>query len=524
MPRRWTVPASLSVLVCFTSGWLLQSRLAVDGNVYQQARLFESVMAHVRDYHVDSLSDADLYLRATDGLLGRLGDPYAALLRGRDWERHLERTTGDYGGVGLRVDARNGWITVVSPMPESPAERAGVRTGDVLIAIDGRPAEGWTLEQAVRAMRGALGTGVELAIRREGAVTPMHFRLIRERIHQRAVPDGVLLPDGIGYLGMTMVRENAAHELEQEIERLIVEGMRALVLDLRSNPGGLRDEAVRTADLFLDPHREILVSAGRAPGDNHRWTDHAPQRWRNLPVVVLVNRGSASAAEIIAGALQDHDRALIVGDTTYGKGVVQTVFPLGPELALRLTTARWYTPSGRSIQGAALDSAMGAPSPARPAAYHSSGGRPLSGWGGIVPDVVLGPDTLTTGESVFAQALSGQMEAFRDVLTGYSLELRRQGAIREPDFVVTPAMELEVRRRLRERGVVMADSVFAGGGRVLAAQLGYEVARYVFGVAAERERRVVEDTQVQRAVALLRDTPSPWALLGMAEPGVPRAH
>ncbi len=525
MQRRWAIPAALALIVCFTSGWFLQSQLAVDGNVYQQARLFESVLSHVRDYHVDSLAESELYLRASDGLLAKLNDPYAALLRGKDWEKHVERTTGDYAGVGLLVDARNGWITVVSPMQGSPAERAGIRTGDVLVEVDGRQAADWTLDEAVRAMRGKIGTRIELVVRREGSTESLRYRLLRERIHQRAVPTGVLLPDGVGYLSMTMVRENAAEELEQEVERLTKEGMRALVLDLRSNPGGLRDEAVQAADLFLDPRQEILVSRGRAPGDNHRWSDHRPQRWRSLPIVVLVNGGSASAAEIIAGALQDHDRALIVGDTTYGKGIVQTVFPLGPELALRMTTARWYTPSGRSIQGASLDSAMGAaPSPARQISYRSTGGRALSGWGGIVPDVVLGADTLTTAESAFTQALANQIAAFRDVLTAYALELRRAGDITTREFMVTQAMKAEVQRRLRDRGIAMADSVFQGGERLVAAQLGYEVARYVFGPAAERERRVVEDAQVQHALALLRGTTSPQALLGMAEPRAARAH
>jgi carboxyl-terminal processing protease len=524
MHRRWTVPAALAVTVSVTSGWLIQSRLGVDGDVYQQARIFESVLNHVRDYYVDSLPETELYLRASDGLLSKLNDPYAALLRGRDWERHLERTTGDYGGVGLLVDARNGWITVVSPMQDSPAERAGIRTGDVLFEVDGRPAADWTLDQAVQAMRGKLGTRIELAVRRDGSPQPLRYRLVRERIHQRAVPAGVLLPDGVGYLSMTMVRENAADELEQEVARLIAEGMRSLVLDLRSNPGGLRDEAVDAADLFLDPRQEILVSRGRAPGDNHSWSDYRPQRWRDLPIVVLVNGGTASAAEIIAGALQDHDRALLAGDTTYGKGIVQTVFPLGPEMALRMTTARWYTPSGRSIQGASLDSAMGAAHASAEVAFHSTGGRPLSSFGGIVPDVVLPADTLSTGESIFAQSLGGQIAAFRDVLTAYALELRRGGTVRSRQFEVTPAMRAEVRRRLEARGVTLPDSVFAGGERVVTAQLGYEVARYVFGPSAERERRVAEDAQVREAVALLRGTTSPQALLGMVEAPAPQAH
>jgi carboxyl-terminal processing protease len=315
---------------------------------------------------------------------------------------------------------------------------------------------------------------------------------------------------------MSLVRENAAQELEREIAGLMRKGMRVLLLDLRGNPGGLRDEAVDVADLFLDPRDEILVSRGRAPGDNHRWSDYRPQRWPELPVVVMVSAGTASAAEIIAGALQDHDRALVVGDTTYGKGIVQTVFNLAPDLALRMTTARWYTPSGRSIQGSALDSAMGAATPTEATTTLSTGGRPLRASNGLVPDVVLAPDTLTTAESVFAQSLGGQVPAFRDVLTAYALELRKAGGVGSERFEVSSAMRAEVARRLRERGVAIADSVFEGGSRIVGQQLGYEIARYTFGADAERRRRAAEDGQVLQAIDLVRGTSTPGALLGLA--------
>jgi carboxyl-terminal processing protease len=519
MTRRWTLPAIVALVACFTGGWFLQRRIGVGRDVYQQARLFEQVLEHVRDYHVDSLPEDELYRRAIDGMLEQLHDPYAALLTGGDYQRLQERTTGDYVGVGLQVDARNGWITVVTPLPGTPGDRAGIRPGDQLIEVDGQSAADWTMEQAVRALRGPAGMAIDLVVRREGVDAPIRYRLARERIHQRAVSQGILLPDGIGYLSLSIVRENSAAELEQEVARLMQRGMRSLLLDLRSDPGGLRDEAVQAADLFLDPRQDILVSRGRAPGDNHRWSDGARQRWPELPVMVLVNRGTASAAEIIAGALQDHDRALVVGDTTYGKGIVQTLFPLGPEVALRITTARWYTPSGRSIQGASLDSAMEtAHAGAATGSYRSDAGRPLAGGGGIVPDVALEPDTLSSAEQRFVQALDGRLTAFRDVMTGYALELRRAGAARSEAFEVSQAMRDEVRRRLDSHGVRMADSTFAGAARIVDQQLGYEVARYVLGPEAERRQRVADDRQIGQAVELLRQAPTPGALLGLTDP------
>jgi carboxyl-terminal processing protease len=509
------VAAVLTMVACFTGGWILQGQLAGRNDLYRQARIFEDVLVHVRDFHVDSLPESELYLRATRGLLQELHDPYAALLQGKDLERHLERTTGDYGGLGLQVDSRNGWITVIAAMQGSPAARAGIRTGDQIIEVNGHSAANWTLDRGIDAMRGEIGTRVDLVVRREDVLGPLRYSLVRSRIHQPAVLAGVLLRNRVGYLGMTMVRENSANELNREIERLVAQGMRSLVLDLRSNPGGVRDEAVQAADLFLDPGQEILESRGRAPGDNHRWNDVSPQRWRTMPVIVLVNRGTASAAEIIAGALQDHDRALLAGDTTYGKGIVQTVFPITSETALRMTTARWFTPSGRSIQGAALDSAMGTAHALSIGMFRSDGGRPLSGAGGLVPDVVLEPDTLTSGEVALVQSLQNHVAVFRDVLSAYALELRHSSSVRTEGFEVTAAMRGEIRRRLASRGVTLPDSAVQRAGNLLDDEVGYEIARYVFGPEGERRRRIQRDTQIQRAAELVGRTSSPQQLLGI---------
>jgi carboxyl-terminal processing protease len=327
--------------------------------------------------------------------------------------------------------------------------------------------------------------------------------LVRSQVHQSAVRTQVLFPDGVGYLRWVTVSERSADALREAVAGLVSRGMTTLLLDLRSNPGGLRDEAVRAADLFLDPGQPILETRGRAPGDNLRLHDTAVQRWPTLPIVLLVNGGTASAAEILAGALQDHDRAVVVGSPTYGKGLVQTVFPLGDRVALRLTTARWFTPSGRSIQRPMTDS-LGPAGPVDTARrYRTDAGRRLAGGGGIQPDLAVPPDTLTDVEQQLGKLFAANLDGYRDALTGYAVEVRRQRLVPAEDFAVTPAMRAGFLARLRRNGVAVPDSLYEAGARLVDRELGYEIARYSFGRAVESRRRVEEDSQVSAVRALI---------------------
>jgi carboxyl-terminal processing protease len=537
MRQRWGVIGLVAVVSFLTGGWLLQRGAAADGNVYQQARLFDDVLSHVSQYYVDSMSESALYRKATDGLLAELHDPYSVLLVEDDYQQLTETTTGNYGGLGIQIDVRDGWITVVAPLPDTPAEQAGVETGDRIIEVDGKSTEGWNNERAVNALRGEPGSKVRIKIERAGITQPVNYELVRARIHLRSVPAGTLFPGGIGYISLNPVSESSAAELQAEVTSMIQKGMKSMIFDLRGNPGGLLDQGVKVADLFLDARQEIVSTRGRARGSSRQFVDEARQLWPDLPIVVLVNEGSASAAEIIAGAMQDHDRAVVVGTPTFGKGLVQTLFTLGENVALKLTTARWYTPSGRTIQRTARNEEeqfdiasrdTGAVAPEASAGtdsaaadtvapiFHTDKGRIVRGGGGIVPDIVMRQDSTTPGERAFIEAVGSKVQEYRDVLTTYALDLKRDHAVTSEEFTVTPAMRSEVVERLRRKGIALSPDVIGQSGRLLDQNLSYEIARYVFGRPAEFRRRARDDRQIQTAMDLLRKASTPAALLGLA--------
>jgi len=539
MKQRWGLVLAVACISFFSGGWLLQRGVEGSGGVYRSARIFDEVLSRVQTYYVDSVGESDLYQKATEGMLAELNDPYTVLLQGDTYEAMTETTTGNYGGLGIQIDVRDGWITVVAPLPDTPAERAGIQTGDQVTAIDGKSTEGWNSDQAVTTLRGAAGSQVTLTIRRAGLAGSMEFKLVRAQIHNRSVSSPTTFPDGIGYIALTTVSQASARELRHGIDSLRGAGARALVLDLRDNPGGLLDQGVDVTDLFLNQGQEVVSTRGRAPGSSEEYFDDAAQAWPEMPVVVLVNTFSASAAEIIAGALQDHDRALVVGVPTFGKGLVQSLFRLNQTTALKLTTARWYTPSGRTIQRSATDErdqvlqaelaarnggivpdsvlkAQG--DTAKLPEFKTDGGRTVLGGGGIVPDIIVRQDTLTGAEREFAKAIGTRTPLYFDVLTTYALELKGEGTIRTPSFTVTPAMRSEVYRRLQAKGVTMSTATYDGAATLVNEQLGYLIARYNFGRTAEFRRRAADDRQMQEALRLLNKAATPQALISLAAP------
>jgi carboxyl-terminal processing protease len=527
--HKGAVVAVVALAALASGGWFLQRQTEPAGSVYQQARLFDDVLAHVADYYVDSLDEGRLYQMAIDGMLDQLGDPYSVFLKPDDFRQLSEATTGNYSGLGIQIDVRGGWITVIAPLPDTPAERAGVQTGDRIVELDGQSTEGWNQEKAVKELRGPVGAKADLLIRRTGIDEPMKFNLTRATIHIRSVDPRItmMLDDRVGYIALSPVSESSARDVSTAVDTLLKQGMKSLIFDLRLNPGGLLDQGVAVSDLFLDPGKAIVETRGRAPGSSHEFSDTKPQQWPRLPIVVIVNGGSASAAEIIAGALQDHDRAVIIGTPTFGKGLVQSFWRLTPETGLKLTTARWFTPSGRTIQRVTRTEAeqeaqvvaaqRGQDSkPDTTLAFKTDAGRTVYGGGGIRPDIYVMADTFTTSERTFVRTLGDKVPAYRDALTSYAIELKEGNRLANQNFVVTDAMVDEIVRRIRAKGAELPDSVVAGARTLLQQELGYEAARYVFGRSAEFRRRMSDDPQVKRALALAQKAKTPQDLLSLA--------
>jgi len=523
------VVAAVVSAALMSGAWFLQRETEPAGSVYQQARLFDDVLAHVADYYVDSLDERQLYQMAIEGMLDQLHDPYSVFLKPEDFRQLSEATTGNYSGLGIQIDVRDGWITVVAPLPDTPAERAGVQTGDRIVQLDGRSTEGWKQDQAVKELRGPAGTAAELLIRRTGVDKPITYKLTRATIHIRSVDPRItmMLDDRVGYIALSPVSESSTRDVSQAIDTLLKQGMKSLIFDLRYNPGGLLDQGVAVSDLFLDPGKAIVETRGRAPGSSHEFSDAKPQLWPRLPIVVIVNGGSASAAEIIAGALQDHDRAVLIGTPTFGKGLVQSFWRLTPETGLKLTTARWFTPSGRTIQRVTRNEAEQEAQVIAAqrgqdtkidstAVFHTDAGRTIYGGGGIRPDIYVVADTFTTGERAFIKALGDKAPAFRDALTAYAIELKEGNRLLSPNFSVTQAMVDDILRRMRAKGADLPDSVIVGARTLITQELGYEAARYVFGRSVEFRRRMADDEQIKRALALADRAKSPQDLLTLA--------
>ena len=508
-------------------GFLLQG-----APVRTTPRLFDQVLSIVANRYVDSLQGAAIFEKAARGLVRELNDPYSELLAPKANEEFNRNVGGRYGGVGMLLEEQkpNGAtrIVVARVFPHTPAEEGGVLEGDIITKVDTMPVSGdIKIDQVSNALRGVVGTSVNVMYSRPSVAEPIKLVFKRAVIHVPAVPYAMLVGDHIGYIPLQTFNENTAEEVQAAATRLVSQGAKGFVLDLRDNGGGIVEQALAVTSLFLKEGQPIVNVRGRNTPDEiaRASNEHLSAQ---PPLIILTDGNSASASEIVAGALQDHDRALVLGTTSFGKGLVQSLFPLDGGYALKITTGKWYTPSGRSIHRERKLLADGrlvetkpdsleteAEKRAKPA-YKSDAGRIVYGGGGITPDVIVPDDTLSTAEQEFYRAVAPKAQAFITTLNQYAFELKGSPS----GFTVSPAWRTELRRRLTAAGVTIDPKHEPVAAKLLDHELDRRVARLVLGDAGAKQRNLQDDHQLTKAVSLLTATHTQNALLATAASAV----
>ena len=321
--------------------------VAAENDVYKKIDLFGEVLEKINKEYVDEINQSESMDAAIDGLLQSL-DPYSAYMSPEIFNEMQTETSGEFGGLGIEVNMESGVVKVISPIDDTPASRAGIKAGDYIIKIDDIQVQGKSLSEAVDLMRGPVGSSIILTVRRIGQKKALTFEIVREIIQIKSVKTD-LLKNNIGYLRLTSFNENSGEQIKEQIREFEKnENINSYILDLRNNPGGLLSQAIRISDFFLD-NGEIVSTKSRKASENRKWFAKKGDLIGGKTLVVLINYGSASASEIVAGALQDHKRAIILGENSYGKGSVQSIIPLKNKGAIRLTVAKYYLPSGKSI-------------------------------------------------------------------------------------------------------------------------------------------------------------------------------
>jgi carboxyl-terminal processing protease len=487
----------------FLLGWRVGRSSSRD--LYANLDVFVEVLKRVQDHYVDQVEPSAMIEGAVEGMLKDL-DPYSQYLNDRDFGTLQDQTRGSFSGIGVVVGIRDGFPTVISPIEGSPAWEAGLHSGDIIVAINGASSEGITVEDAAKQLRGPDGTSVQVTVRREGTEGEQDYSLDRREVVTKSVPYAFVVGKDLGYVRLAGFSETSGDEVHDALERLRRQGARRFVLDMRLNPGGLLSEAVGVAEQFVSKGNLVVSTRGRAKSQNQRYyasEGHADVR---SPMVVLVDDGSASAAEIVAGALQDLDRALVVGRTTFGKGSVQSVFPLrGSQAALKLTTALYFTPAGRSIHRAAhaenvedadedREPGADADSAAARPIHHTVAGRIVYGGGGITPDVEVLSDTLPP----LAQRIEQRGLAFRFA----NRWINTHPGAKVPAEITGP-LWTEYVAFLRAQNIALSDSALTAERAVVARAVRREIARRTSGDGEGMRIALEGDPVFQRAATIL---------------------
>ncbi|MGE0706334.1 MAG: S41 family peptidase [Vicinamibacterales bacterium] len=523
MPSIRALPVALTTvaLSALVGGFFGRAALATQDRVSERYKVFTAALAAVEAEYVEEVESDRLVYGSIQGMLQTL-DPHSNFLDPRAYAQLRERQEGRYYGLGITIQVVDGDISVQSLFEGSPAYRKGVRRGDVIARINGQDTKGWTSDQAVGELRGPRGTTVEVGLRRQGYDELIVLDVERDEINIPTILGAFMIDDVTGYVRLRDFSETTDRDLGRALDELNGKGMKRLMLDLRDNPGGPLDQAIKVSNRFLARNDLIVYTRGRIPNSDQDYRASDDPTIRELPVVVLVNRGSASASEIVSGALQDHDRALVVGETTFGKALVQSIYRISEGAGLALTTARYYTPSGRLIQrpwDGSFDEYLtysmrdqSTPRPHDPAEmkYTDSGRRVYSG-GGVEPDVhVPGPvegfNPTRFGRNLYGrQMFAGFAQRFSAVGDTRIRGEARNRRLVDRGFAVTDDMVAEFREFLAQERVVIDEAAFTQDAVFIRAMIKYDIDLALFGVAEARRHLVASDPQAQLALTQFAD-------------------
>ncbi len=527
----WMVIAMM--LVGMIVGFQGRNLISAD-NIYEQLKKFQDILILTDKYYVDPVETRKLTEGAINGMFDKL-DPHSAYFPPRAFERASEEMQGNYQGVGLSIRTLNDTVMVVEPMGGGPAAKLGVLANDRIVRINDSSAVGYTADQASQRLRGPKGTKVKVGIARPGVPELMTYEITRAEISLTSIDVAMMVNDEVGYIAVNKFAQITNKEMVQNLRDLKSQGMKQLILDLRQNPGGIMEEAVKMADLFLDAGtkekpRQIVYTKGRSAEMEENYFAATGQEYEKLPVIVLVNNASASASEIVAGALQDWDRGLIVGETSFGKGLVQRQWPLADGSAFRLTIARYYTPSGRLIQRAyegkdkseyqreafdrneqegdnlehKNDASLKADS-SRPL-FHTNNGRVVYGGGGITPDYII-KSPAATGSFANLQRRDMFFQFVTSYLDGQARTLRSNYGQDVKQYIHTFSVSEEIlgefRSFVKTKGVTVDEKDIQKDLLFVKARLKAEIGRSLWGNSGLYGVMLKVDPQFQKALILL---------------------
>ncbi|HXG55906.1 MAG TPA: S41 family peptidase [Vicinamibacterales bacterium] len=515
---RFFPAAMLAVLLSAVLGGVFGgSVVQSQDELSQQYRVFTEALAAVEREYVEKLPSDRLVYGAIDGMLKTL-DPHSSFFDPKEYARMRERQEGRYYGLGITIQAIDGDITVMSIFEGSPAYKGGLRRGDIIARVEGQDAKGWTSDDAVKKLRGPKGTKVNISLRRRGYEGLIDMEVVRDEVNITTVRGAFMMDKETGYVKLAEFSETSDRELGAALEQLTAKGMKRLMFDLRDNPGGLLDQAIRVSNRFLPRGDLIVYQRGRIPNSDQDYRATEASDYTHLPIVALLNRNSASASEIVAGALQDHDRALVVGETTFGKALVQSVYRISEGAGVAVTTGRYYTPSGRMIQRpwdgtfdeyltySLRDQNQNRERSNADLKYTDAGRKVFSG-GGIEPDKFLAGPVDGFSPTRFGRLLSARQSfaSFADQFTAQG-DTRMEAANKAKKsiakgFIVTDAMLADFRAMLDSQKVRIDDAAFKQDDAFIRAMIHFELDAALFGMDEARSNLIAKDPQAQFALS-----------------------